>query len=326
MLDPDQRTEEGRLRGRVFAREAFDLIGGEAHNGRHRLRRVIAGAFDQGVVSHGVARDVVEIDQGVAHHHVHHRESQRRVASGFDLQVPVRGLGGTRANRIDNHKPGSAALRFAYVRPVVEIGDDGVSAPQHDVAAVDDVFRVDTGPHAEGRGHSGPGDTPADRSLQVSAAHDPEETAVDGRHLDQALHSRGAVRHNGLGSRFSDDSPPSTGDVFECLVPRDALEASFSLSAHALHGMEQAVGVIDLLEVVVDLRAQPATGERMRFVALQPGGTPVLDFHHPPARIGAIVSTCAANGVRRSHGRRRYGIPGKERFHRERLAATWTLA
>ena len=45
----------------------------------------------------------------------------------------------------------AAALRFAHQRPVVQVGDDGVGAPQDDEAAVDDVFGIDARAGADRR-------------------------------------------------------------------------------------------------------------------------------------------------------------------------------
>jgi hypothetical protein len=59
--------------------------------------------------------------------------------------------------------------------------------------------------------------------------------------------------------------------------------------------------VVDPLEIMVNLGAERAAGERMRRVAVQlPGGT-VLHFYNPTARVRAVVPASAANRLDR-HG------------------------
>ena len=105
---------------------------------RHALRRVLPHAIDQRLVADGVARHVVVIDEAVADDDVHHGERERGVAGGFDLKVPVGRLRRARPDRIDDDDLRAAPLRLADKRPVVQVRDDRVRAPQHDEAAVDD--------------------------------------------------------------------------------------------------------------------------------------------------------------------------------------------
>ena len=144
MLDADQRPQQRRLRRRVFARESFDVFCRQAHRVWHAFRRVLPHAFRERVVTDRVLRNVVVIDQAVADDDVHHRQRQRRVTGRLDLNVPVGRLRGARPDRIDHHDLRAAALRFAHERPEMEVGDDRVRSPQHDVAAVDDLFGIDS--------------------------------------------------------------------------------------------------------------------------------------------------------------------------------------
>src|SRR6202790_1944838 len=73
--------------------------------------------------------------------------------------------------------------------------------------------------------------------------------------------------------------------------------------------MQDAIGVVDPLEIVIDLGAERAAGERMRRGAVQlPGGT-VVHFYYPTARVRTVVPTCAANDLDRAGRAHRAMIP-----------------
>ena len=234
VLDADERPQQRRLRGRVFAGEALDLLGRQSDRVRYLCRRVLLHALRQGFVPDGVLRHVVVIHEAVANHDVHHRQRQRRIARGLDLDVPVGGFRGAGPDRIDDHDLRPAALGFEHQRPEVEIGDDRVRPPQHDEPAVDHLFRVDAraatnrGRHPRGRHR------PADVAIEAAAAHRPEQAAVERRLLDDALHAGGAVRKNGLRARLRGDRLPPRRDVGERLVPAHAHEPALALAPRPL--------------------------------------------------------------------------------------------
>ena len=62
----------------------------------------------------------------------------------------------------------------------------------------------------------------------------------------------------------------------ERLVPGDAREAALALAPDALHRMQDAVGAVDALEVVIHLRAQEALREAVLGIAAdgRPRGRP----------------------------------------------------
>src|SRR6185295_6514244 len=73
--------------------------------------------------------------------------------------------------------------------------------------------------------------------------------------------------------------------------------------------MQDAVGVVDPLEIVIHLGAERAAGKRMRRVAVQlPGGT-VVHFYYPTARVRTVVPACAANDLDRASRAHRAMIP-----------------
>src|ERR1700730_18508896 len=86
-------------------------------------------------------------------------------------------------------------------------------------------------------------------------------------------------------------------------------ESTLTLWPHALQRMQDAIGVVDPLEIVIHLGAERAAGERMRRVAVQlPGGT-VVHFYYPTARVRTVVPACAANDLDRAGRAHRAMIP-----------------
>ena len=234
MLDANQRPQQRRRGRRVLAGEPLDVGCGQADRAGDALRRVLLHPLDKRVVADGVPGHVVVIDQIVADDHVHHGERERGVAAGPDLQVPVGGLGGAGPDGIDDDEPGPAALRFAYERPEMQVGDDRVGAPQHDVAAVDDLLGIDPGAGADRDLEAGRCHGAADVAIQIAASHRSEQTPIERRLLNHSLDARRTVRQDRLGARFVHDGLPSRCDVPERLVPTDAFEPRLTLPADAL--------------------------------------------------------------------------------------------
>ena len=98
----------------------------------------------------------------------------------------------------------------------------------------------------------------------------------------------GAVR------RFGDRGEPG-GDRFQRFVPADALEASFTLPADALHRVQHARVGVRALEIARDLRAQRAAGRRVVRRAADFDRATVLDRDEHRARVRAVVRTGAAD-------------------------------
>ena len=297
MLGTDQRPQQRRNRRRVLACESLDVRGRQADDIRDAVGRVVLDAIDQRVVADGVLRDVVAIDEPVADDHVHHRERQRPVAARLELHVPVGGLRGARPDRIDHDHLRATPLRLVHERPEVQVGDDRVRAPEHDVAAVHDVLGIDPRAGADGRGQARRGDGAADLAMEAAAPHRPEQPLVDRRRLNQPLRARGAVREDRFRSRFSNDRLPARRDVRQRGLPRHALEAPLALRADPLERMQHAIRVIDALQVVIHLGAERAAREGVRGIAGQRHSGAVAHVHGPRAGVGAIVAAGATHDL-----------------------------
>ena len=226
---------------------------------------------------------------------MHHRQRQRGVGAGANLQVPVRGLGRPRPDRIDDDELRAAAPRFAHERPVVEVGDDRVGPPQHDEAAVDDLFGIDAAADANRRDQPGGGHRAADVAVERAAAHRSHEPPIQRVHLDEPLHAGGAVRKDRFRAGLGGDRLPARCDVGERVVPGDALESCVALRSHPAQRVQHPIRVIDTLEVVVHLRAEGAARERMSGIADERPGAAVPDLDDPATGVRTIMPARAAH-------------------------------
>src|SRR6202163_4996722 len=77
--------------------------------------------------------------------------------------------------------------------------------------------------------------------------------------------------------------------------------------------MQDAIGVVDPLEIVIHLGAERAAGERMRRVAVQLLGGTVVHFYYPTARVRTVVPACAANDLDRTSRAHRTMVPSNLR-------------
>jgi hypothetical protein len=297
MLEADQRAKEGRLRGRILTREALDPGGVEPHGPGHFTGRIRPHPFHQGVIAGRMPTDVLAIDQPVPHHDVHDGEGEERIRAGTDLQVPVRLRGRARPDRIDHDQSRPALPRVLDQRPVVQVRDDRVRAPQDDVPAVEDVFGIDPGAGTDRCREAGGRHGAADVAIEPAAAHRAEQAPVERRHLDHALRPGRTVGKDGLGSGLGADGIQSLCDVGERLVPPDANEPPLPFGPRPLQGMEHTIGVIDPLEIVIHLGAQRSARERVGGITVKTDRGVAVHVDDPAAGVRAIVAARTANAA-----------------------------
>src|SRR5262249_1387031 len=94
-----------------------------------------------------------------------------------------------------------------------------------------------------------------------------------------------------------DDLRPSRADLFECLRPGYAREGAAAFAARAAQGVQDAVGAVNPLLVVVDFDAEPAGGKRMVGMAPPRPDAVLRDGHEHRTSVRAIVRTCRENGA-----------------------------
>src|SRR5690348_14062959 len=85
-------------------------------------------------------------------------------------------------------------------------------------------------------------------------------------------------------------------DGINGLVPTDADELSLAFRADALHRVEQALGMIDALQIARDFLAEEAFGEGMFGIAAEFDGPSIADGHDHAAGVWTIMWTDNTNG------------------------------
>ena len=198
---------------------------------------------------------------------------------------------------IDGDHLGALALRRLHAAPKVEVRHDRVRAPEDDQSCLVEAFRV----HADRRAERGLQAVlargRAERAIELRRAELVEEPAVHRAVLHHA-HRAGVARgQDGLGI-LGRGRLQLRRDLIERLVPGDALELALALLADPLHRVLQAIGRIGALEVVRNLGADRALGERCLRVALDLGRLAPLHRHKHRAGVGAVVRARNANCFR----------------------------
>jgi hypothetical protein len=229
------------------------------------------------------------IDEILVDDDVHHAQGERRVGARADRNMPVGLTRGARPDRVDHHQLRAVLPRFGDERPVMQVGADGVAGPEDNVFGVFETFRV----HARGRAdrheirraRGGIAECPlADRGAE------PVEEGVPGiQAVQDSLGAEVAVRQDRGRPRFLDDGRPSLLYRGQRLVPGDPFEPAAALGPRPPHRIQQPIGAVDTLFVVVDLHAQAAAGEGMIRIAAHGQRPPVADRYQHGAGIRAIM-------------------------------------
>ena len=205
--------------------------------------------------------------------------------------MPVGLFGGARVRRVDHYNARAGTPGFFDEVPQVQVGDDGIGAPEHDVAAVHDFLRHDPERSAVRGGYPSEAGAAADGANEPCSAEPVEEALAHGIALDQPLGAEVGVGEYRRCAVTCHDFLQARGDWVERGVPAHALEPAGPFGPDAAQRMEQALRAVHALDVVIDLGAQPAAGERMVRVALQGDGATVLDADPPGAGVGTVVRT-----------------------------------
>ena len=116
----------------------------------------------------------------------------------------------------------------------------------------------------------------ADGAVELRGAEPVEEAAVHGAVAEHAHGAGIGVRQDGFGAVLLCDGGEPLCDGVERLVPGDALKAfglattrqrAFRDARSAAHGVKQAIGRIDAIEILGDFAAEKSAGDRMIRVA-----------------------------------------------------------
>jgi hypothetical protein len=109
-------------------------------------------------------------------------------------------------------------------------------------------------------------------------------------------------RQERFGPVVLDDALEAFGDLGDRLVPRHPLELAAALRADPTQRVEQSVGCVRTLVVVVHLGAQRALRDRVVLRATHGHGTAVVDRRDPGAAVLAVQRAAAPDLANLVHG------------------------
>ena len=284
-------ADRGRPRRRVFARQPADAFGRDAGDLGGPLRGPLLHPLRQLLEADGVGRNVVAVVQPGVDDFVHHRQRERAVGPRSEREPLVGRAGGARTRRVDNDDAPALFARGLDEGPQVQVARQRVAAPDQDQPRVREVLRLNADGRADRVKVALEAGLRADRARQSAGAHLLEE-AVRHAMLLQPAHRAGVgVGQHRLRAPGVDYLPQPRRDPGQRLVPRDALKAAAALRPYAALRMAQPIGVIDPLEVAVDLAAEGALRHGMVGVAPDVERAPVgaVDCDLPAAGVRAVV-------------------------------------
>src|SRR5262249_39101230 len=114
--------------------------------------------------------------------------------------------------------------------------------------------------------------------------------------IDELMARTAAVIHGLLGAPLDEGLPKKSGDIVEHFVPRHALPLAAAARPRAAHRIEDALGILDLIQRRGPLRAVAAPAARVHRVALEllDAQCLLVDVREQPAR-GLAVEADGGN-------------------------------
>ena len=289
LVAPDQR------------RELLDRFDRQAGDRARPLRRARLEMRLERLGRVGVAREIGAVGEPVAEQDVHDRAGERAVRAGLQPQREV-GLA-HRLGVVDVDDDDLRAALLARPRRVghqVDLGRDGVGAPDDDDVGLRHFARIDAGDAAGAGEIARPGGADADRAEEARVALDVGE-ALDPVAHHQPHRAGVEVRPDAFGAEAALGVEEALGDAVERLVPADRRELAGALRPDAHERPGQAVGMMDALGVARDLGADDARGVALLFSAAHAPDALAVD-HLDVERAGRRAVVWAN---RRPHGRSR---------------------
>ena len=202
-------------------------------------------------------------------------------------------------DRVDRHDVRALLSGFEHEPPLVYVRRQGVHPPEQDQASTAHLLGVEAD-DPRGRRQRLLGCGVADRRREAGCTEAGEQPRPHRPALDPTHRARVVVREHGLGAESLARASNALCDRTDRVVPADPLEPSFALLADPAHREEQSLGIVERIQIVIDLATQRAPRERVLSIASQVYRTPVLDRDEPRAGVRAVEGARASN--RRSHG------------------------
>jgi len=241
----------------------------------------------------------------------HHAQRQGCVSTGLNGDMPVSSAGSASSIGINHYEPGAITACFFDERPQVNVITVNVRRPRDDVSGVAEVFRVSAQffPVDRNQGVGAGGCT--DGAIETGGAEAMKKASIHGSIAQHPHVSCVGVREDGLWSvLFGYDLQPICDQV-QCFVPADALEgfrfaaggpSAFGCSGFPPHGIKQARGRVNAIQVLGDFGTEEAAGHGMRRIALHAGRLPQLvDGYENGAGVWAVMGTDSLDGSRGGH-------------------------
>jgi hypothetical protein len=272
----------------VVAGQLHDLVGADAAGARRPFRGVLPHALGELAEAERVPGDVIAIDQLFSDEDMHHAERERSVGARLQRHVLGALLGREAAIGIDGHDFGAAPLRFLHPRPQMQVRHDRVRAPEDDELRLVEALRVHANRAAKGRPQAELARGRAQRALEQRRAQAVEEAPVHRAVLHHAHRPGVAAGKDRLRVLRRQRFQPRR-DLVQRLIPGNSSKFPPTLPPGSFHRVAQAVRRVGALEVVRNLGAQGAVGERHRWVALDLGRHAVLHGDQHGAGVGTIV-------------------------------------
>ena len=299
-LQAEAEADRGRARVRQPAPERAHVGDGQAADLGGTLDRPVGQPCLELGPALRVTGEPVAILAALVQDRAHQPERECRIGARPRREMLVAARCGVGAQRVDGDDVRPALLRREHEAPLVEVGGEQVGAPQDDEVRVLEILGI----HAHGaavrglqRGARGCG---ADRRAQTRCSHRGEQAGTHDPALHHALGAREVVRQHRFGAVPLDRGAEAGRRRLDRLVPADALEAPLALRADSPQRMDDPIGVVQRVEVAVDLGAERAVRERIGAIAAQADCAAVVDIDQPRAGVRAVQRAGPAHD--RPHG------------------------
>ena len=266
-LQPEADADRGGARVREPAPERPHVLDGQAADLGGALDRPLGQASLELRPALRVARQPVAILGALVQHRAHEAERERRVGARARREVLVAALGGVGAQRVDRDHVRPALLRLQHEAPLMQVGGEEVRAPQDHELRMLELLGVHADRPAVRRPQRGARGRGADRRLQPGGAECREQPRAHDPALHHALGAGEVVRQHRLGAVPLDGRAQPGRCLLDRLVPADPLEAALALRSDAAQRMDDPVGVVQRVQVAIDLGAERTVGERVLAVA-----------------------------------------------------------
>ena len=206
----------------------------------------------------GVFLQIRPVGIAVAEQHVHHRAGERAVGAGPEAQGEVGLRHGAVVVDVDGDDLGAPLLAGAHrVRHHVDLGVDGVGAPDHHEVGFGHLARIGAGELAGAGDVARPRQRRANGGVHVGVALGVAQP-VDAVAHDEAHGAGIVVGPHGLGAVAALGRQQGLRGEVEGIVPGDALELARALRPLAPQRMHEPVGVMHALGIARDLGADDA--------------------------------------------------------------------